>query len=490
MQHMCIIVVMDRRLALPGWLLPCFGLGALLALGGGLWDDAWHTGRGRDTFFIAPHLAIYGGITLVGAGISLWLGLAARAVGPRAAMRSPVILLAASSVAVTLASAPIDNAWHLAFGRDAVIWSPPHTLGIIGTGALAVAVLVELARSDAAWARRAQAPAGGLLLAAFAFLVVEYETDVPQFADVWYLPVLALGSGFAFAVIDRLDSRRFAMTAAAGWHLVFVLGVSGFLVLQEFDPSRLPALLVPALALDRTRSWPPLTRAAAAAAATLAAYVPAGYVGRGIQLDAAELVLAAPLVWAGFALWLSVMGRRPAWRPLPAATPIVVLAVLMVLTPLTASAPAHDPGQGPEAGTIDMSVTTGDGLALVSVRAAPTLRPRALAARRGGTTRRAPLASVAPGRFEGRVELDEPGRWFVYVELRDGSGTPLEAWLPVEAEGAETVRDPARFLYEAQRQDSSAVQWLAGALLYGLVAAFLAAVTLLVRRVAPAGNAA
>ena len=473
---------MTDRLALPSWLVPFFGLGALLALGGGLWDDAWHTERGRDTFFIAPHLAIYGGISLVGAGISAWLLLAGRAAGARTALRSPVILLAASSVALTLASAPIDNAWHLAFGRDAVIWSPPHTLGIIGTGALAVAVLVELARSDTAWARRAAGPTAGLLLAAFAFLVVEYETDVPQFADVWYLPVLALGAGFAMAVVDRLGRRRFAVTTAAGWHLLFVLAVGGFLALEDFSPPRLPLLLAPALALDLTRAWPAPGRAAAAAAATLAVYVPAGYVGRGIQMDTAEVLIGAPLVWLGFAVWLMALAPRPTWRrPLP-ATPVTALLLLLLLP---AHAPAHDPGQGPEAGTVDLTVTTrGDGVALVSAWGAPDLEARAVTARRGGVTRRAPLSSVAPGRFEGAIELDDPGRWFVYVELSAPSGDALEAWLPVEAEGTATVRDPERFLYEVERQPSSVVKWGAGGLLYALVAAFLTAVTVLVRRVA------
>lgn len=477
----------DSRVALPSWLLPILGLGALLALGGGLWDDAWHTERGRDTFFIAPHLAIYGGISLVGAGISLWLLRAARVVGVRSALRSPVILLATSSVALTLASAPIDNAWHLAFGRDAVIWSPPHTLGIIGTGALAVAVLVELARSDTTWARRAQGPTGGLLLAAFAFLVVEYETDVPQFADVWYLPALALGAGFALAVIDRLGGRRRATTTAAGWHLVFVLCVSGFLVLQGFDPPRLPLLVVPALVLDLSRSWPSLRRAAAAAVATLAVYVPMGYVGRGVQLDAGEIVLAAPLVWAAFALWLLALGERPAGRPPIPALPV---ALVLLLALLPGSAPAHDPGQGPEAGTIDLTVATRDDVATVSARAAPELEPLAIVARRGGVTREAPLTAVGPGESRGAVRLPDPGRWFVYVELRDPAGRDMEAWLPVTRDGSEPVHDPQRFLYEVQSRDSSVVKWLAGVLLYAMVAAFLAAVVVLVRRVAPAPGAA
>lgn len=473
---------MERsRTALAGWLVPVVGLGAFLALGGGLWDDAWHTERGRDTFFIAPHLAIYGGISLVGAGLSLWLLLAVRAAGLRAVLSSPALALAAAGVGITLASAPIDNVWHVAFGRDAVIWSPPHVLGIVGTGSLAVALLVELSRSDRAWDRRARAPVGGLLLAAFAFLVVEYETDVPQFAPVWYLPVLALGAGFAFAVIDRLADRRSALTRAAGWHLAFVLAVGGFLVTQGFEPPRVPLLLVPAIALDLTRGLPLTARAAAATAALFAVYVPAGSVGQGVRLGGSDLLLGVPLAWAAFAITLAAMsGRRPRLRSLQSA-PATTLLLLFLLAP---SALAHDPGQGPDAGTLDLQITTAGGVATVIARAprGAELAPVGLVARRGGETRRAGLTEPSPEVFTGQVRLDAAGRWFVYVDLRRPDGRVVEAWLPVDGSGSHSVREVDRFTYLVERKPSSAVKWIAGVALYLVVFGFLLAVTVLVRR--------
>jgi hypothetical protein len=48
---------------------------------------------------------------------------------------------------VTLAALPIDAAWHAAFGRDAVLWSPPHMLAIFGSLALLVGFLAA-ARPD------------------------------------------------------------------------------------------------------------------------------------------------------------------------------------------------------------------------------------------------------------------------------------------------------------------------------------------------------
>jgi hypothetical protein len=31
---------------------------------GAYWDDAWHTDRGRDSLFVAPHLVLYAGVLM------------------------------------------------------------------------------------------------------------------------------------------------------------------------------------------------------------------------------------------------------------------------------------------------------------------------------------------------------------------------------------------------------------------------------------------
>ena len=189
--------------------------GAASALIGGYWDDAWHTERGRDDFFIAPHIAIYAGIALAGASLTLWALLVARRQGPRAVWAHKPLVLALLSVSVTLASGPIDNLWHLAFGRDAVIWSPPHMLGIAGTLALAASLLVELASRPERWAIPLSVVAGALVIAPAAFSTVEYDTDVPQFSELWYLPVLGFAAAIAFAMVRLASPLRWAATLSA-----------------------------------------------------------------------------------------------------------------------------------------------------------------------------------------------------------------------------------------------------------------------------------
>jgi hypothetical protein len=189
----------DLRAPLP--LLTVAFAGAMAALAGGYWDDAWHTEHGRDEFFIAPHIAIYAGIAIAGTALGGWALLVARRHGARAVRGHKPLVLALVSVVATLASGPIDNAWHEAFGRDAVIWSPPHMLGIAGTLGLGAAILAELAGWREPWARPLTVVAGALVLASAGFATIEYDTDVPQFAESFYLPVLGLSGGLGLLLV-------------------------------------------------------------------------------------------------------------------------------------------------------------------------------------------------------------------------------------------------------------------------------------------------
>jgi hypothetical protein len=462
--------------------------GALLALAGGYWDDAWHTERGRDEFLSAPHLAIYGGVALAGGALAVWAGLAARRLGLSAALRHPPLALALASVALTLASGPIDNAWHLAFGRDAVIWSAPHMLGIVGTAGLAAAVLLEVAGSPGRWAAL-QPVAGALLLAALAFLVVEYETDVPQFDAVWYLPVLATGSALALGTVRLLGRRRWSASAAAAVHLALISGVALFLLALGFDAPQLPLLVVPAAALDVStrRGSPMFVRAVVYVAALYAAYVPlVDGVGDGVYLDAGDVLLGLPVAMAGvWLLFAALTAPAPRW----AEAAWRALATALVLSALVAAAPAlaHDPGQGPDAGAAALEARADGRLVRLDAR---LLRPdcrrfarAAIVARRAGRTRRAPM--VRRGcRFSGRLRPDQRGRWFVYAEFH-GRGETLESWLPVKVDGGSArFSAPRRYVYVAEDRATTAPQAIAAAGLYGLILAFGAWAVVLVRRAA------
>ena len=465
--------------------------GALLALAGGYWDDAWHTTRGRDAFLIAPHLAIYGGISAAGAALGLWAVRGVRNVGLGAALTYPPLALAIVAIAVTLLSAPVDNAWHLAFGRDAVIWSPPHTLGIVGTASLAFALLLELSNRAEAHPRQAVPVAGALALTALGFLVVEYETDVPQFGPEWYLPVLATGSAFALGQVRLLGERPFAATEAAFVHLGLIAAVAGFLLLLGFDAPALPLLVVPAAVLDYLwrRGVGLLLTAGVYAAALIAVYAIAGTTLPGaVPLARDDLLVSVPVVVVGTGLALSLAGLPPRRaRPLAGTATACVLTWLTALA-LAAPAVAHDPGQGEPAGNVSLALQASDRrVALRGLLPGRTCRATGdgdLVARRAGRTFRSPLQRRGCQVY-GAIEVPETGRWFVYLDLATGRGQRLESWLPIDvAQGRSHATERSRYAYLTEASSGGWAKTAVGAALYAGVVTLFAATAMLSRRAA------
>lgn len=463
--------------------------GAMSALAGGYWDDAWHTERGRDAFFIAPHIAIYAGIATAGGALAVWALLAARGHGVGAVWRHRPLALALVSVAVTLASGPVDNAWHVAFGRDAVIWSPPHMLGIAGTLGLGAAILAELAGWPERWARPLTVVAGALVLASAGFATVEYDTDVPQFGVVFYLPVLGFAAGFGLLLVRSASDERWAATASAALYTVFIAAVGGFLALAGFPPPALPLLVLPAAVVDIAvaRRWHPLLSAALFTFALHASYVPVrNWLSDAVRFDGTDVLVGAFLTLvATAALFALADAVHSGWKPpRPVRAPAAAGLVAMVL--VLASAPdtlAHDPGQGEDAGTVAMRVTADDRrVALAAELPAGVCRSTesvAVVARRAGQTLRAPLAKTGC-RLEGALTVPVRGRWFVYAEMRR-PGRTVESWLPITVTGSRAeVFEPERYAYLTDEPSSDAVKVIGGVVLYAGMLALLVATFLLV----------
>lgn len=352
---------------------------------------------------------------MVGAGLVLWLLAAARRRGLREALGYRPLALALLSVAVTLASGPIDNAWHLAFGRDAVIWSPPHVFGILGTAGLGVALLAELSRRPGRFAMLLRPLVGGLVLAAFNFLVIEYEADVPQFDPLWYLPVLSGLAAFALGLIQLIDGQRFAAGKAAAAHLGFVAAVAALLLALGYDAPELPLLLGPALVLDVPAGRLPLLGRALLFELVLFGLYVLNFdaLGSGVRIDSVDVAAGFPI---GLALTTVVLlalrvdqGVRLSGGRTATATGLLLLLALLVVP---SSALAHDPGQGPDRGTMTL-VAESRGHEL-SLRARPSrcqdLRGGQLVARRAGQELRAPLVERGC-RFRGRLRVSGDGRW-------------------------------------------------------------------------------
>ena len=145
--------------------------GKLLGSWGLTWDIQWHLLIGRDTFWIPPHVMMYGGVTagLLVAFAVLALDTVAdhRGVRPRGAVTilgltsTRGVHLAVWGVALLILAAPIDDLWHRLFGLDVTLWSPPHLLGLLGA---AINTLGTLLLATEAYPARSRARLAALLL--------------------------------------------------------------------------------------------------------------------------------------------------------------------------------------------------------------------------------------------------------------------------------------------------------------------------------------
>jgi hypothetical protein len=456
------------RLPLP--LLGLIGFAATVSLLGAYWDLAWHTDVGRDTFFSPPHIVLYAGVALLLGAVLAWtLGVWRRGGSWRDLLTRPDLMLTLVGAGLAAAAAPVDDFWHHAFGRDSVIWSPPHTVAIIGLVAFAAGVLHGVGRATGRIGDLARAVAGGFLLIGVMFLVVEYETDVPQFSLVWYLPVVSALAAFAFPLLARGRRDPWAATKAALAFTALRTLVFAMLAVSDHALAMVPPLFGVALAFDLARRWH-LTSAGVGAAVAATTFVAYPLVH---SLSPGGLVFQPSDVWLGLPFgWLVSWGSIAATERVRRKRRLPLAAALVALVPLLGTASAHDPGQGLEVAPVALAATTTPTAITLQVTVldeatCARIEPRRVVARRAGDVVAAPLGRLADCRFEGVVEVPTHQRWFVYAEAVHATEA-VEAWLPVG--GSIVSRPPERLteLYLALPEQTGIdlLQFVAGALLY------------------------
>jgi hypothetical protein len=446
------------------------------------WDDAWHTDLGRDNATIPPHLLLYGSVAVIGLVVEAW-GLAAlrRRRSLPAVLRQPPLLLAATGAVVTLASAPIDAAWHAAFGRDAVLWSPPHMLGVFGTLVLIVGLVAGARLDGRPWL---PAAAGALLLGSAVLPVLEFETDVPQFSEALYLPVLLAGALLAAAVLRLLVPGPLPVVRVVGIYVLLRVAITiGLAGLGRSTPD-LPLAILGLAAIDLPWRTATARYAAAAAGVALTTWL-ASAAGLTSVTTGAVAVVAVPALLVFAAALLAAAGRL---RPLGGVALILLLGVAAPLWPRPAA--AHDPGQGrPVAAVTLTGISYGQGTLTITAETADAcgaLTPARVVARRAGQTVTGALATTGRCRYAGEVSVPAAGRWFLYVQLRQASHE-IEAWLPVDAGHAGQLVQHRQLYQPAGRAQGTGPptgEVVFGTLLYAVGLLLLALMVLQVRRLA------
>lgn len=451
------------------------------------WDDSWHTDRGRDDFFVAPHLLLYSAVLALG----IFVAVAVRT-GRHNSSGHTIARLGVASLGGVVVSAPVDNAWHSAFGRDAVIWSPPHLLGVAATFALAVTIAAIIAHAPGMRSAAGRDAAGALVIGAAMVAVLEYESDVPQFSVALYLPVVTAIVLFVRPLLRDLDPGKWTFTRAAAWYTGARLTVAVVLGAAGFSTPVVPPLVLVALAADlvgdraaRRRRVVPAT----VAVAVHGFYVPwlwlvpngvrftLGEVGVSLLLSAA-VALAATVAGGGAPRRTprrAVSTARVAMATLVAVGAIGALGAVGVLTAVAARpAAAHDPGQGTDVAPVSIDVRVRDERATLTIdasgRGCAGLVPREIVARRAGVARRVPLRATGPCRATGSVGLDRPGRWFLYAEYRRAT-TALEVW--TTAASPTDTRRVRRTLYAPPAKPANGIEPIGGAAVLALGAALV-----------------
>jgi len=462
--------------------------GGLLALFAMYWDDSLHTDVGRDIFWSAPHVLLYGSLAVTLAAGAWWGVARIRGQGLRAAAADPLLRWAVVSAGSIGISAPADAAWHALFGRDAVLWSPPHLLAVIGTFALAVTLLRAIAAEGGSGS---MVLGGGLVLAASLAAVMEYESDVPQFSAVWFLPVAGAGMTLAIVLIRRFDPHPWAVTRAALVVTAVRLAVIAVLAGLGHSTPIVPPVLAVTLAADVVRGWRTSAwwLALVVPLAVHAAYLPLLPLLPHGTTVAADQVVASLLVSLGGStlVVLAAEGLPRTQLPLVRTSGLALVALTLTLPLLSAGrAAAHDPGQGAEAGQAEWRATVRGSRIDVTVTPEGSTPDRAsLVARRAGEKLTAPLTPSGNGVFRGHMAVPESGRWFVYATFRGAGAPTAETWIPVEA-GSPQLLHEARPLYVPPApQKDGAGRTAATVVLYGLSAAILLAVARSGRRTPP-----
>lgn len=440
-------------LALPGPLAVTVGVGGMGAIFATYWDESWHTDIGRDTFWTPAHVMLYGSMAVVGLSIAAWgLRVLVRTKSLRDTLGELPVAAACLGGVAALAAAPIDNAWHEAFGRDSVEWSPPHMLVIFAATAIALGALAGIDPS----ARFLRSTASVLLLADAATVVFEYEADVPQFNEMLYLPILLVTGVLVAGVIKRAVPLRTPVAVAVVAYAILRLAVSAVLVLLGRSTPDLPLAVLGFAAYDlplRGR----LPRSAAAAVATSAVAWTASVVGVASQPAASVGLVAVPVIVFGLAV---LVGTRLS-SPWIAAAAFVVVSSSGFLAGTAERAEAHDPGQGEMISNIALTAITdkSDQVVMVATVAGrcDNVEPVALVTRRAGRTVSTALNPVGSCSFRGALRVPEPGRWFVYTEFKY-SGRPAEAWLSVEPGKVSTLATSRTLYIPAGTQSSKQVE--------------------------------
>jgi hypothetical protein len=289
------------------WYLWCGALAVTSAYVGGYWDISWHRSIGRDSFWSAPHMAIYACGVL--AGISSAYLIFTTTFGRSAPLRDVSVriwglrgpigaFISAWGGMAMLVSAPFDDWWHNAYGLDVRIVSPPHmvlALGFFGIELGTVMMLLAFMNRASDRVRPALQwlflYVGGTAVAESLLVKMEYIARSDMHNALFYI-VVSLGTPAILVAIAVASRQRWGCTIMAGVYTLFGVAFLWILPLfsaepklgpvyrevTHFIPWEFPLLLIAPcfvadLILQRTDEWRPIVRGLVTGAVFLLSFI-------------------------------------------------------------------------------------------------------------------------------------------------------------------------------------------------------------------------
>ena len=239
------------------WYLTAVLFASAAVIVGITWDISWHRTIGRDTLFTPAHLLVYAGGLSAGlscgwlalkttfSGTDAEVGRSVRLWGFRAPLGAWVAIWGAIAM---LASAPLDDWWHNAYGLDVEILSPPHVVLALGIYAIQVGALLmalawhnrasETGRRKLAWVYVFSA---SMLIVSVSVLLMEYTFPNQMHGATFHLVMAALFPVLLFA-IGRAGQMRWPATCAALVYTGVSLAIMWMLPLFPAEPMLAPIL--------------------------------------------------------------------------------------------------------------------------------------------------------------------------------------------------------------------------------------------------------
>jgi hypothetical protein len=278
----------DRRIP---WYLWCAALAVTSAYVGGYWDISWHRSIGRDTFWSAPHLAIYACGVLAGLSSAYLIFTTTFSTRPDVARpfsasardrftratadapkreereggqgrvggaESPALqdtgvriwglsgpigaFISAWGGVAMLVSAPFDDWWHNAYGLDVKIISPPHMVlaaGFFGIEFGTIMLLLAfMNRASDRLRTRLQwlfLYVGGTTVCESLLLKLEYISRSQMHSALFYI-VVAIGTPAILVALAVASRQRWACTIMTTVYTLFNLAFLWILPLFPAEP--------------------------------------------------------------------------------------------------------------------------------------------------------------------------------------------------------------------------------------------------------------